>query len=74
MTTDATDVTRWKQNLGLQKRGVQWDTTMSNKAGEGKEWIQLEAQGPLRKKDVTSSLLSMMRQPTEKKTEKGPRA
>ena len=52
-------------------RGVQWDTLMSRRAGEGQDWIQLMAQGPPRKEDVTFSLLASMGQATEKRTEKG---
>ena len=40
----------------------QWDTPMSKWAGGGKDWIM--AQGPLRKEDVTCSLLASMRQAT----------
>ena len=43
---DPANVTRWKHKFGLQNRGVQWDTTMSKWAGEGKDWMQLVAQGP----------------------------
>ena len=44
---------------------------MSRWAGEENGWIQLVAQGPPRKEDVTISLLKMMGQPTEKKKLKG---
>ena len=43
---------------------------MSKWAGEGRDWIQLTAQGPPRKEDVTISLLKMVRQSTEKKPQK----
>ena len=38
--------------------------------GRRETWMQLLAQGPLRTEDVTISLLGMMRQPTEKKTQR----
>ena len=68
---DSGNETRWKHKFGFHNRGVQWDTPMSKWAGEGKDWIQLMAQGPPCKEDVAISLLKMMREPTEKKTEKG---
>ena len=67
----AENVTRKKHKVGFHNRGVQWDTPMSRWAGEGKDWIQPMAQGPPRKEDVTISLLKMIRQPTEKKPQKG---
>ena len=44
-------VTRWKHKFGFHNRGGQWDTTVSKWAGEWKDWIQLVAQGLLRKAD-----------------------
>ena len=43
---------------------------MSKWAVEGKAWIQLVMESPLRKEDVMISFLKMTRQPTEKKTQK----
>ena len=40
---------------------------MSEWAGEVIDWIQLMAQGPPRKDEVTFQMLTMMRQPAEKK-------
>ena len=40
---------------------------MSKWAGEENDWIQLMAQGPHRKEDVTLSLLATMRQAAEKR-------
>ena len=68
---DSAIVNRCNHKFGFHNRGVQWDTPMSRWAGEGKDWIQLVAQGPPRKEDVMISLLKMMRQPTEKKPQKG---
>ena len=64
-------MTRWKHKFGFHNKGLQWDTLMSRWTGEGNDWIQLVAQGPPRKEDVTVSLLKMMRQSTEKKKQKG---
>ena len=71
MKKDLANVTRWKHKFGFHNRGVQWDTPMSRWAGEGTDWVQLMTQGPPRKEDVMISLLKMMRQPTEKKPQKG---
>ena len=71
MTKDPGNVTRWKHKFGFHNRGVQCDPPMSEWAGEGKAWTQLVTQEPPCKEDVTTSLLKMMRQPTEKKTQKG---
>ena len=69
--TDPTNDTGWKHKFGFHIRGVQWDTPMSKWVGEGTDWIQLMAQGPPSKEDVTLSLLATMRQAAEKRTEKG---
>ena len=71
MKTDPANATRWKHKFGFHNRGVQWDTPMSKWAGEGKDWIQLMAQGPGCKDEVTFQMLTMMRQPAEKDTQKG---
>ena len=71
VATDPKNVQRWKHKFGFHNRGVQWDTPMSRRAGEVKDWIQLVAQGPHRKEDVTFSSLATMRQATEKRTERG---
>ena len=71
MATDPTNATRWKHKFGFQNRGIQWDTPVSKWAGEGKDWIQLMAQGPPCKEDVTHCLLASMRQAVEKRTKTG---
>ena len=53
IATDPTNVARWKHKIRFHNRGVQCDTPMSRCAGEEKDWIQLMAQGPLRKENVT---------------------
>ena len=70
MNMDPASVTRWKPTFGFHNRGAHFDTPMSKWAGEGEDWIQLLAQGPLRKEEVTFQMLTMMRQLAEKKTQK----
>ena len=62
MKKDPANVTRWKHKFGFHNRGVQWDTPMPRWAGEGKDWIQLMSESPLRKDDVTVSSLKIVRQ------------
>ena len=49
MTTDPTNVTRWKHKFGYHNIGVQWDTPMSKWAGEGETghslWLKTAPQG-----------------------------
>ena len=73
MATDPTNVARWKHKFGFHNRGTQWDTPMSKWAGEGNDWIQLLARGPLRKEDVTVNLLATMGQVAGKKNRESER-
>ena len=66
MTTDPTNVdTDGSTNSDSTTEECSGTPRCRSGRAKGKDWIRLMAQGPLRKEDVTISLLTMMRQPTE---------